>query len=149
MGGRNDCWWAMLLGDAGSNLRPCCVKVSGHRWLCWLPRDSADPWGYGRWRCGLRTARCDGGVARLLHAEDHLPPRVTARRVTEHPATLDPIDTAVCGRSGTSALFRPVTAQGKADAQRNDCGHQDRRYFLVARSSTRTAATSSAGDHTT
>ena len=29
---------------------------------------------YGRWRRWLRTARCGGGVARPLHAEDHSPP---------------------------------------------------------------------------
>jgi hypothetical protein len=44
-----------------------------HRWLWWLPRDSADTGRYGRWRRWLRTARCDGGVARPLHAEDHSP----------------------------------------------------------------------------
>jgi len=33
-----------------------------------------DPGTYRRWRRWLRTARCDCGVARPLHAEDHSPP---------------------------------------------------------------------------
>jgi hypothetical protein len=116
MGGRNDCWWAMLLGDAGSNLRPCCVKVSGHRWLCWLPRDSADTWGYGRWRCWLRTARCDGGVARLLHAEDHLPPRVTGRPQMSRPVMTTTLKPLVGRRE--QAIFR-LRLTSAADSARS------------------------------
>jgi hypothetical protein len=56
-----------------------------HRWLWWLPRDSADTGRYGRWRRWLRTARCDGGVARPLHAEDHSPPRRGRKRANAGP----------------------------------------------------------------
>src|SRR6478735_2270746 len=71
-----------------------------HRWLWWLPRDSADTGRYGRWRRWLRTARCDGGVARPLHAEDHSPPprgrkrgvRAIVRSARRRPSDLPQVE---------------------------------------------------------
>jgi hypothetical protein len=58
----------------GSNLRPCRVKVFRPSLAVLVTARFAGTGAYWRWRRWLRTAGCDGGVARPLHAADHSPP---------------------------------------------------------------------------
>jgi hypothetical protein len=103
-----------------------------HRWLWWLPRDSADTGRYGRWRRWLRTARCDGGVARPLHAEDHSPPprgrkRANAgtNRIRTRPSSsgLPYLASVGCRFAARSTIARSVDPLGRErEAERRSRG---------------------------
>jgi hypothetical protein len=103
-----------------------------HRWLWWLPRDSADTGRYGRWRRWLRTARCDGGVARPLHAEDHSPPPRGRKRANAGPnrirkrpssAGLAYLASVGCRFAARSTIARSVDPRGRErEAERRSRG---------------------------
>jgi hypothetical protein len=94
---------------------------SSHRWLCWSPRDSANTGGYGRWRRWLRTARCDCGVARPLHAEDHSPPPTEAANAGPTESGRVP---RAPGASPTWPLWSFLAARSTTDRSADPLGRE-------------------------